>query len=76
MCAVILHLEVLLHLNVVMLHLEVSLHDCELNHNASDEENQVYEKESSPVQFCRLKKISFKLAGFSSTLNRRIGRRT
>ena len=57
MCAVILHLEVLLHLNVVMLHLEGSLHDCELNHNASDEENQVYEKESSPVQFCRLKKL-------------------
>ena len=55
--AVILHLEVLLHLNVVMLHLEVSLHDCELNHNASDEENQVYEKKSSPVQFCRLKKL-------------------
>ena len=33
-----------------------SLHDCELNDNASDEENQVYEKEGSPVQFCRLKK--------------------
>ena len=40
----------------VMLHLEGSLHDCELNDNACDEENQVYEKKSSPVQFCRLKK--------------------
>ena len=56
-----LHLEVLLHLFVVMLHLEEwwhpSLHDGELNHDAGDEENQVDDKQGSPVQFGRLQII-------------------